>query len=324
MARKGQRSVTNRRRTIDDIDRETMQAGKRAAEEVDDKRRAALRRRAKAIAAAPVEARKRAVPVSPARRQALGPKGIATLVAEGDSWFDYFGYDVLNQLEQRGYDIEHDARAGDRVEGMAYGRGQLPRFRKLLEKMLRREEVPKAILLSGGGNDIAGEEFAMLLDHAQSAAPGLNEDVVRGVIDVRLRNAYLYFLAAVTETCQIVIGRLVPILVHGYAHAVPDGRGVLGGAWILPGPWLEPGFHQKGFPDRATNTALVARLIDRFNDMLVGIVSAPGLQHVHYVDVRPALTSSKGYKTWWGNELHPTERGFKAVADLFAAKLQSL
>lgn len=304
--------------------RKAMAVGRAAAKELDQKRKASLRRREQAIKAARVTAKARAVQVAPQRVRAMGAKGIATLVAEGDSWFDYFWYDVLDVLEEGGYDVEDDAHAGNRVEDMAYSDNQLPRFRRLIEKLLRRGEVPKAILFSGGGNDIAGEEFALLLDHARSSAPGLNEHVVRGIIDVRVRNAYLYFLSAVTETCTRVIGRKVPILVHGYAYAVPDGRGVLGGAWLLPGPWLRPGFHQKGFGDPVHNQAVVAALIDRFNAMLEWLPSAPGFDHVHYVDLRRALPSASGYREWWGNELHPTEKGFHAVAREFFAKLASL
>lgn len=304
--------------------RKAVAVGREAAKQLDQKRKASLRKREQAIKAARATAKARAVQVAPQRIQAMGAKGIATLVAEGDSWFDYFWYDVLDVLEEGGYDVEDDAHAGNRVEDMAYGDNQLPRFRRLIEKLVRRGDVPKAILFSGGGNDIAGEEFALLLDHARSAAPGLNEDVVRGIIDVRVRNAYLCFLSAVTETCTRVIGRKVPILVHGYAYAVPDGRGVLGGAWILPGPWLRPGFHQKGFGDPVHNQAVVAALIDRFNAMLEWLPSAPGLDHVHYVDLRKALPSASGYREWWGNELHPTKKGFHAVAQEFFAKLASL
>ena len=41
--------------------------------------------------------------------------------------------------------------------------------------------LPRAILLSGGGNDVAGNRFGVLLNHVQvEAHAGLNEQVVRG------------------------------------------------------------------------------------------------------------------------------------------------
>ena len=113
------------------------------------------------------------------------------LVAEGDSWFDYPLHDILSMLEdEHGYDVESVAHKGDRVEEMAYADGQLVEFSRRIEKLLRNRKVPKAILLSGGGNDIAGDEFGMLLNHAVSPIPGLNESIVAGVIDQRIRTAY--------------------------------------------------------------------------------------------------------------------------------------
>jgi hypothetical protein len=299
-----------------------VKTGQAMAERVDRRRRAALRQRSRVIAAAqPVRAR-RAAPLDPKFVRAAGPKGIATVIAEGDSWFDYLWFDILDTLEDdHGYDVESTARAGDRVESMAYDQGQLTKFRKALEKVVRRGEVPKAILLSGGGNDVAGEQFFMLLDHAASPAPGLNDDVVRGVVDVRVRDAYLVLIAAITRLCETTIGRVVPIVVHGYDRPVPDGRG-FGDPWPipgLPGPWLRPGFTLKGFTSDSVNKAIVGDLIDRFNRMLRGV--AAQFPHVRYVDLRGTLSSGANYREWWANELHPTEKGFKAVATRLATAI---
>jgi hypothetical protein len=105
---------------------------------------------------------------------------------------------------------------------------------------------------------------------------------------------------------------------------VPDGRGFAGGWGPLPGPWLEPGFRDKGFEDRKATTRMAADLIDRFNDMLATVVATPGFGHVHYLDLRGTLRNDAAYKTWWANELHPTERGFAAVADRFATEIARL
>ncbi len=299
-----------------------IKTGQAVAERVDRRRRAALRQRSRAIAAAQQVRARRAAPLDPKFVRAAGPKGIATVIAEGDSWFDYLWFDILDTLEDvYGYDVESTARAGDRVESMAYDQGQLTKFRKALEKVVRRGEVPKAILLSGGGNDVAGEQFFMLLDHAASPAPGLNDDVVRGVVDVRVRDAYLVLIAAITRLCETTMGRVVPIVMHGYDRAVPDGRG-FGDPWPipgLPGPWLRPGFTLKGFTSDSVNKAIVGDLIDRFNRMLRGV--AAQFPHVRYVDLRGTLPSGGNYRDWWANELHPTEKGFKAVAARFAAAI---
>jgi hypothetical protein len=210
------------------------------------------------------------------------------------------------------------AHKGDSVESMAYS-GQLEEFTRLIEKLLRRHVVPSAILLSAGGNDVAGTEFRVLLNHVRSAHPGLNDQIVRGVIDERVFDAYVTILTSVTIVCRQHTGAAIPIVIHGYAHPVPDGRGVLGGWGPLPGPWLQPGFRDKGFSATDACVEMAADLIDRFNVMLRRITAMAEFSHVRYVDVRDLLSNGADYKTWWANELHPTTRGFEAVAARFAS-----
>lgn len=302
--------------------RRAAAAGRQVAARVLRERAGALRSRATAIAKAPRRARALARPIDPRFIRAAGPKGIATLVAEGDSWFDYLWYDILDMLESKhGFDVESVAHVGDRIEDMAYTAGQLAKFKKVLEKLLRRMELPKAILLSGGGNDVAGDEFFVLLNHASSANPGLNEDVVRGVIDVRIKDAYIAMVTAVTELCVKTTGQTIPIIVHGYDWPVPDGRG-FGHGWPVPGfpgPWLRPGFHRKGFMIQAENQETMRALIDRFNRVVKSV--AAGFSHVRFVDLRGTLPGGRTHEDWWANELHPTKKGFEAVAARFAVAI---
>jgi hypothetical protein len=134
------------------------------------------------------------------------------------------------------------------------------------------------------------------------------------VIDVRVRNAYAFLISGITEIAMSLLKRPIPIVLHGYDHPVPDGRGFLGGFAFLPGPWLQPGFHRKGHGDVDANTVIVAGLIDTFNAMLRDLARTAGFEHVRYVDLRGTLSNGAGYKRDWANELHPTERGFRAVA----------
>ncbi len=253
----------------------------------------------------------------------VGSSGV--LVAEGDSWFDYPWTDILRLLEDtHGYDVESVSHKGDRVEEMAYSGGQLEELSRRLEKLLRNGLMPKAILLSGGGNDIAGPEFGTLLNHAASADPGLNEQVVSGLIDERIRFAFITILAAITQICQKWLQRPLPIITHGYDYPVPDGRGFLGGWWFLPGPWLEPGFREKGFEDIAIRKTIARQLIDRFNKMMAEVAKLPDFNHVTYLDLRATLSSGADYKKSWENELHPTIRGFETVTGRFVHLLDRL
>jgi GDSL-like lipase/acylhydrolase family protein len=303
---------------LDPVTSAALEVGRRRAKEILKFRARALKRRTRAL-----QTRARAARATAAALGAAATAGV--LVAEGDSWFDYPLHDVLEMLEDdHGYDVESVAHRGDPIEEMAYGGNQLEEFTRRIEKLLRRNVVPKAILLSGGGNDVAGKEFGMLLNHAQSAVAGLNAQVVAGVVDERIQTAYITILSAVTSICEEKIGKALPILVHGYDYPVPDGRGFLGGWWVLPGPWLEPGFREKGFEDLDQRKALAQELIDRFNTMLLRVAGLQPFAHVKYIDLRNTLPRDRRYKDWWANELHPTEKGFARVTDKFVAELNAL
>lgn len=250
------------------------------------------------------------------------------LLAEGDSWFDYPGSDVLDYLEDvYHYQVESLAHAGHRVEDMAYADGQLDDLARKLERLIVDQKPVRAILLSAGGNDLLGAEFGMLLEHVNSGLDPLNARVVEGVIDLRVRTAYVHILTKLTVVCTEKLGQALPILIHGYAPPVPDGRGVLGGWWFLPGPWMQPGFRDKGFRDNQLQKrkAILVDLLQTFHRMLRELTTLPDFSHVHFVDLAPdSLPTDSNYKKFWANELHPTEDGFAIVARRFAEVLAAL
>lgn len=305
--------------------KKAIEIGRQQARETLRSRKLALKRRATVIRALP-KAQIRAMGSARlvAATSAVSARTRGVLVAEGDSWFDYPLHDVLKELDDsHGYDVESVAHKGDPVEDMAYGPSQLDDFTRRLEKVLTRGPV-KAVLLSGGGNDIAGDVFEMLLNHSRSSIRGLNAAVVDGVINQRLRSAYTTIISAVTAVCVDKIGQPLPIVVHGYAHPVPDGRGFWGGWGLLPGPWLEPGFRRKGYENLVERIALTRKLIDDFNSMIHGVASLNEFKHVHYLDLRSTLSPGADYKKYWANELHPTKRGFEAIAAKYASLLSTV
>ena len=252
------------------------------------------------------------------RRAKPGPAGSAapgTLVAEGDSWFDFPGNDILEALERNhGYEVESVAHAGDTVESMAYDTKQYDRLAKCIVKLAERGITPQAILLLGGGNDIAGDALAGLLNHSRAPSKGLNDKVTAGVFDERLFEAYVTLVSAVTELCIRSFGDRVPILLHGYDYPVPDGRGFWGGYWFLPGPWLEPSLRQKGYDPMGEGRRMLKTLIDHFNTMLKRVAESSGFSHVSFVDLRSALPVAGSHTDWWADELHPTSKGFALLA----------
>src|SRR5262249_8415510 len=128
-------------------------------------------------------------------------------------------------------------------------------------------------------------------------------------------------IGGIKEIARSYLNPPLPIITHGYDYAVPGGRGFLGGWGLVPGPRLQPGFPEKGYPDLTKKKQGRAQLIDRFNGMLAGLASMSQFSHVHYLDLRDTLNNDATYKTFWANELHPTEKGFELVTEKFAAQI---
>ena len=314
--------------TNDGATEAAIRIGQKNADEVLAWRKGVRERRAAAIAAhpKPIRLNVEAMDFAGASLGTTSQETSGFLLAVGDSWFDYPRHDVLKLLDEYGYNVESAAHKGDRMESIAYQTNQLDEFASGLDKIIGQGGLPKAILISGGGDDIAGSEFGMLLNSAASQISGWNTEIVDGVVNQRILTAYKATLAAINRLCKQRAGQTFPILVHGYDYPVPDGRGFLGG-WPFPGPWLEPGFHEKQFGDLQTNVELMRVVIDRFNAMLEGLVSDPAFPGVHYVNLRGKLSTelaNDAYQEWWANELHPTEDGFRKVASEFAFVLSGL
>ncbi|MEM9902655.1 MAG: caspase family protein [Pseudomonadota bacterium] len=245
------------------------------------------------------------------------------LIAEGDSWFRIpIWNDLIDELEDLNFDVTNVATHGHVLENMAFSPKQKRGFAKAFVKMVQRGEPPTAVLLSGGGNDIAGEQFRMMINPKAGSRPGINRVILDEIVHVRLREAYLTLIGAVDFIAQEQLGRKAPIFLHGYCAGVPDGRGY--GVINLAGPWLKPYFDQLGYHDIDENTAMVEELLGEFNAMLKSMTLSPGLEHVRYVNFLDLLPNDTSYKKWWNDELHPSDRGFRRLAAKMAEEISSV
>lgn len=247
----------------------------------------------------------------------------AVLVAEGDSWFSYpIETNILEELEKK-YEVKETATTGDTLEEMAYSAQQI---NELIECLPPKDNPPKAILFSGGGNDFASA-LETILNYKGSDPSALNQAIFDEVIDVRLKNAYIKLINRVTcASKELYDNQKIPILIHGYDYPIPDGRGVEIAEFRFSGPWLKPAFKKKGYNNLEHNTKIMEEVIDRFNTMLKQLADKK-FDHVKHVDLRNCLNRSlrgKAYRKHWDDELHPTSDGFEKIAKKFHAQIKQL
>ncbi len=242
-----------------------------------------------------------------------------TLLAQGDSWFDYPGDDIINFLRDRFlHQVENIAVKGSTLNDIVYGpvpknwlgvpqSNQVDRIQEL--QFVFNKTGPDAVLLSGGGNDIAGKEFFQLINNKLSNLENPNQKVTEGVVFETFYQAYLDIISKIISWFHTA-GREPHIFIHGYDYPYPDGRGF--SMFNLVGPWFDETFNKKNYPltELDARYQITKKIMDEFNTMLAKLASDhAGV--VHYVDFRGTLPDHGD----WANELHPTRDGFSRLAD---------
>jgi len=272
----------------------------------------------------PIASTGRWVPEAPAFAAASASAAAPTMtvVAEGDSWFDYApGLDILDQLKLRyRYNIVKLAQAGDTIENIAFGTQfdrnfarPEPQINVLVGEVDRLR--PKVVLLSGGGNDVAGDQFAGFLNHSDSGLPHLRTPYVQDVIHGTVKRAYERIAGEIWR-----IDPTIAVVTHGYGYAIPDGRAVFNFpfGYRFVGPWLRPALVSKNITKLGDGKAIVKSIIDEFNPMLNGLqTSFAGPFRV--VDLRNTVKTGD-----WVNELHVSNESYGRCAAKFHQAITSL
>jgi hypothetical protein len=262
------------------------------------------------------------------------------LLAQGDSWFDYPpGKDIIDCLHSNhGHQITNIALAGSTLNDEAYGPVPRELFGlpspigpkqsddpdRITELVHQIQQVkPQALLISAGGNDVAGDEFFSFINNARSGLDAVNGEVLDGVVNGTFKAGYQYLIDTSLKAAAD-IGIVMPIFTHGYDYPWPDGRGVFSFLGWKVGPWFDPTFNAKSYPnnnaaDLKKRHDIIVKFIDALNTMLAAL--AADTQYagkVFHVDLRGTLLT----KNDWANELHPVNAGFSALADKIDAVMQ--
>jgi len=252
------------------------------------------------------------------REQTPAATRVLNLLADGDSWFDYpLSGDIIDGVQAglpQGSLILNLAHYGDATTQLL----GVQRRQQLADLMRDKSHGQfDAILFSGGGDDLVGDQFRLWLNDAAAVggdpAHAINQDALAGILSV-VRAAYLDLIA----TRNAYAGN-VPIFVHGYDYAYPTNQGV---CWL--GPWLYPSLNSRGWmtgltdEDIARGRGIVTDFLARFRVMLQALAADP-YNRVFYVETQGTLKSRGD----WANELHPTEAGFTRLAQPFLQALRT-
>lgn len=255
------------------------------------------------------------------------------LLAIGDSW-QYTGLTKslatkLADLQYRVYADDEDAFCSNGKTLKTLASHELEGLASYIENLEGSARAPQAVILSGGGNDIAQRNvkdyratrlFKLLCKRNDASHDALDAELVHDFIDVELKGYYRSVLAALTAATH------VPILVHGYDHPVPDGRKL--NIPFGPGPWLKPVFDVAGTdPDMGVRREIMKTLIDRLNHMIAQVAHefAGRVHHLRFAGVlerQPGF--AQDYRLYWANELHATAEGYAVLANVVHRKLLEL
>jgi deferrochelatase/peroxidase EfeB len=249
------------------------------------------------------------------------------LLGWGDSWFNLDhplagkdGWDLPRSLAKLRWDtagFAPQSTEGLTLEDMAAVQKRKGFYRTVYASLLQPVK-PRAILIDGGGNDVHQHSLfskSPLYDLAAPSGsnPPLNKQAVLAFVHVRLKG---YLTTVLTNLVDVTGGR-VPVLVHGYDHPIPDGRGF--GAEPLNFNWLEPVNDRDVYPTLAEGAKIMQPLIDELNNMIIDAVKPFKNKGVRHMKLTGTLAAQPGYsltnyERWWLNELHPTQLGYDALA----------
>jgi len=226
------------------------------------------------------------------------------MVAEGDSWFQYplLVQDILDHL-YRLYAIRSYADAGDTFENYVTDREYVGSIQK---------EKAAFFLISGGGNDILGAQFRKSLRDTPDPADNTPKRYLNEVFFTKLDSLEIWYRDMFAQLVQLYPD--LHILTHSYDYIIPADT------TLHPGrsSWLGKYMIGKKIQPQQEREALIRYMVDVFNERL-GKVVKEYPNHVSYINVRGLVDRNS-----WFDEIHPTNAGFKLVADRFVAEIERL
>lgn len=232
------------------------------------------------------------------------------VVSEGDSWFQYPKFNLLGVgltkevkdiidylIDDQQFAVKSLDAGGDIIRNMYHSREYFTEI---------ESNKPKVFLLSAGGNDFF-EMFPKMLRKNDT-------DDITNWLSVNFKTEFSVIKQYYTALLSELVDQFpeLQIIIHGYDYIMPQPEG----------KWIGKPMVDIGIGEAAKRKALIKYIMDEFNLMLAEIPKIPELsKNVHYLDLRGAVPQDK---TFWHDEIHPNDHGFKFVAERFKAKLAAI
>ena len=236
------------------------------------------------------------------------------MYAEGDSWlqFPFIIKDLIDQLDKN-YLICCTSKPGDTLQNMVF---ESPEYETELHELLVRRKLPvRYFMLSGAGNDVVGAkngrsvlaDIVRPYDPSQTAAWHIATDALTETLAF-IEKAYRQVLDTVDARFPASKYPELRVVMHGYDYS--PTRGVPKSDKKRPfwaRDWTGEPLRNLGFPSNEKASEVIAELIDRLNSLTATTAAAYG--RAVYCNLRSSVRKDE-----WADELHPTDKGFKAAA----------
>ena len=234
----------------------------------------------------------------------------AVIISEGDSWFDHpFRRDTIECIHSMGrFNLLRLESFGDEVVEIMTGK-QKKKFRNVLDCY-----PVELILFCGGGNDIVGKGLLNFLKDRNSVNSW--EDAIH---KTNFRKKLREIKNAYKELVKIRNDKrpACTIMTHGYDYPIPSDIGARLIGIRVSGPWMKPYMEKKNITSPREQKQIAKWLIQQFNEILKDLERTTS--NFIYVKTPGTLNANE-----WGDEIHPTNAGFKKVANKFKPKLKKL
>lgn len=235
------------------------------------------------------------------------------ILAEVDSWLAYpqilgvknIVWHLANNNDYEDALLLSLAYSGDTAVNMLANR------EKLLEAISTYEF--DYLLFSGGGNDIVGKwDFDFMLKDYK-AGMAAEDCINKKRFERRIDQIKLAYMDLLEYTFTYAKSKdTIKVITHTYDKAIPNEKGVVSGK-----AWMWPYLVAKGITDKAIQKEIALHALGAFAEMVNKLANDP-ISKGRFIVVETRDTVNEDE---WENEIHPTTKGFKKVAERIYRKL---